>query len=325
MESGVTQPQPEGEGKPVTKHQKPSNWDSYTFRISAISIAGGVVVGVISFAATKLVTPDNKPVTATNATPAPRAISKQRTFPVVKFVGVIKPDGGVIEIAAPANDPIQKILVREGDFLRQGQPVVELASFNKFQATLDYTKSYYVTINRLKTCPISSLLPPVVPVIKPQLVGNKSTKPAAKKSDNVCFTPVSYEQMQSLVAEMPKLEATIAQMTTQIESSIIRSPRMTRVLKVLPPTNDVTQNRILLGDTRKMYALARVPLDNFRSLKLGLSCKLSSPVMQKAVDGKLTGLSNIVTAEGVDVSIAIANPKLVSSLTNLPVDVICNL
>jgi multidrug efflux pump subunit AcrA (membrane-fusion protein) len=323
MESGVTQPQPDGDDKAIAK---PTIWESYTVRIVALSVTGGIVAALAFFAATKLVSPGEKPAAvkkSVTVTPILKATSKPKSFPVIKLAGTIEPDGGVIAIAAPSGDSIAKVLVREGEFVRFGQPIVELGSYNKFKATLDYTKSYITTINRLKACGSTSSLPPVIPVSPPL----KSTLVANKKSlvkDTVCLAPVPYEQMQQLLSEMPKLEATIASMAIQTESTIIRAPRLSRVLKVFPSSSDAAQNRLLLGDTRKMYAIAKVSLDNYRALKRGSSCKIFSPVIAKPVDGKVGGMGNIVTSEGVDISIAVNNPKVVADLSKLPVEITCN-
>lgn len=235
MESGVTQPQTNDKSKTVAE----PIWKSYTFRIGVLSVVTGIVVAVFSFAAIKLNSLGNKPATVMNAnvTHVKKATLKQ-LIPVIKFTGTLKPKGVMIAIAASSGDSVSRMLVREGDMLRAGQPIVELASYNRVKATLDYTKSYMNTINRLKTCSNILPLPPVIPSekAKSQLVTNK--KPAVK--DTVCFTPVSYEQIQQLVAEIPKLEATIASLATQVESTMIRVPRPMRVLKVFPASNDAT-------------------------------------------------------------------------------------
>lgn len=305
---------------------KPTIWDSYMVRIGVLSIISGVIAALCFFAVSKLASPGGKNKSASaialKVPPAPKP------FPTIKLAGTIEPDGGVIALASPTGDSISKVLVREGEFVRVGQPVVELASYNKFKATLDYTKSYITSINRLKACGTTSSLPPVIPVsppLKSTLVADKKKPTKAPIKDTICLAPVPYEQMQQMLSEMPKLQATIDSMVTQAESTIIRAPRMSRVLKVFPPSNDATQNRVLLGDTRKMFAIAKVGLTDYRALKLGQSCKISLPVMFKPVDGKLTGIGNIVTPEGVDISISVMNPKLVSSLSKLKVDITCNL
>lgn len=326
-------------------YTKSKVWRSYTFRLSVVSVCIGGAIGAALFASASLKSPgnDKSPAVSTSNTQKPKPASK--VFPTINFSGVVKPDGGVISIAAPVGDSISKVLVRENQFVRANQPIAELASNSKLKASIEYTKSYMATINRLKGCstplgfatlperkpfPASGLtaasLPPVIPPQPPiKLIANKktSTLPTPPK-DNVCTTPVSYDQMQQLVGELPKLEANIASMSAIQESTIIRAPRLSRVLKVYPPTSDATETRVLLADTRKMYVLARVPLDNYRSLKLGNTCRISSKVMAAPVEGKLTGMGEIITPEGVDVSISIKNPKVVSSLSNLPVEVSCN-
>lgn len=331
MESGFSQPQPEDTqrddadkviaDKSIAKSTM--LWDLYMVRIGVLSIVGGVVAALSFFAVSKLTSPGSKPSTV-NASVKKTPVAP-KTFPIIRLTGTIEPDGGVIALASPSGDSISKVLVREGEFVRVSQPVVELASYNKFKATLDYTKSYITTINRLKACGTTSSLPPVIPVSSPLKSILVADKKKAPTKDTVCLAPVPYEQMQQMLSEMPKLQATIDSMAVQAESTIIRAPRMARVLKVLPPSNDATQNRVLLGDTRKMFAIAKVGLNDYRSLKLGQSCKISSPVMSKPVDGKLTGIGSIVTPEGVDVSISVMNPKFVSSLSKLVVDIACNL
>ncbi len=326
MESGI-QPQPE-DTQPDDANRvnaKSTILNSYMVRIGVLSIAAGVIAALSFSAVSKLASPGGKSSSVNASVKKIPSAPAPKPFPTIKLAGTIEPDGGVIALASPSGDSISKVLVREGEFVRVGQPVVELASYNKFKATLDYTKSYITTINRLKACGSTSSLPPVIPVsppLKSTLVANKKK---ATTKDTVCLAPVPYEQIQQMLSEMPKLQATIDSMATQAESTIIRAPRMARVLKVFPPSNDATQNRVLLGDTRKMFAIAKVGLTDYRALKLGQSCKISSPVMLKPVDAKLTGMGNIVTPEGVDISINIMNPKLVSSLSKLKVDITCNL
>lgn len=303
-------------------YTKSKVWGSYTFRLSVVSVCIGGAIGAALFASASLKSPgnDKSPAVSTSNTQKPKPASK--VFPTINFSGVVKPDGGVISIAAPVGDSISKVLVSENQFVRANQPIAELASNSKLKASIEYAKSYMATISRLKSCSTTALLPPVIPP-QPPIKLKKSTLPVPPK-DNVCATSVSYDQMQQLVGELPKLEASIASMAAQELSTIIRAPRLSRVLKVYPPTSYTAETRVLLGDTRKMYVLAKVPLDNYRSLKLGNTCRISSPVIATPVEGKLTGMGEIITPEGVDVSISIKNPKAVSSLSNLPVDVSCN-
>lgn len=235
----------------------------------------------------------------------------------ITMQGTIQPEGGIIGISIPADDRLYKTLVREGDTVKPNQPLVYLESFLKLKAQSQYIESYYKNLNRFKDCSKSKNKNSEL-----SLIVNKNLS----VYNSYCLQSLSSEQVQNIrVNELPKLQASIASINSQIEASIIRAPRQGKILKVFR-NPDISANKTVmyLGDTRSMFVIARLSASDYPYFEAGKTCKISSPAFGDIeVTGKTTGTGSLIRDSYFDASVKIDNTKAVSDFSNLKVAVVC--
>lgn len=140
----------------------------------------------------------------------------------------------------------------------------------------------------------------------------------------------SHSGLRSAIQQLKLAEA-------QLERTIIRAPKSGQILKIFAyPGEAISQQGILeLGNTRKMYAVAEVYETDVSLVKLGQRATVTSPAFSKPLTGTVTQIGRIVfknniigddptansDARVVEVKIRLAHSELVSSFSNLQVDV----
>lgn len=235
----------------------------------------------------------------------------------ISMAGIIQPEGGIIEISVPSNDRHYKTLVNEGDIVKSNQPLLYLESFLKLKAQGKYIEAYYKNINQFKDCSKPS---------KKESQASLAISNASVYSSN-CLQSLSLEQAENIrVNELPRLQASIVSINSQIEASIIRAPRIAKVLKIFRnPDSLPNKTAMYLGDIRSMFVSTRLLASDYPYIEEGQACNIISPAFGDIeVTGKLTGMGKLIRDRYFDVSIKIDNAEAVSDFSNLEVIVNCN-
>lgn len=233
----------------------------------------------------------------------------------ISMAGIIQPEGGIIKIDIPSNDRHYKTLVNEGDIVKPNQPLLYLESFLKLKAQGKYIESYYKNLNQFKDCSKPS---------KKESEASLAISNSSVYSSN-CLQSLSLEQAQNIrVNELPRLQASIVSINSQIEASIVRAPRVAKILKVFrnPEPN---KTAMYLGDTRSMFVSARLLSSDYPYIEEGQTCNIVSPAFGDIeVTGKLTGIGKLIRDSYFDIAIKIDNAEAISDFSNLEVIANCN-
>lgn len=253
------------------------------------------------------------------------AATKPKSKLYLSVSGFIQPEGKVVAVTAPVGERVLSTLVREGDYVRRGQVVAYLSSYEKLKAQLDYVSVYYSSVENSK--------PGLALAVNENSIQTKNTSkrelPPANSSNPQQFPNLTSTSAPILTpAEAAKNQAIIRYHQAQLEQGIVRAPRDGQVLKVLVRPGDyVRESGVLLqGNTSKMFVVASVPLQNIQKVKLGSVANISSSALSKPVLGKVTGVGKLVTTDAsgnsyLDVSVKIGDYRQVANMSNLPVRV----
>ena len=249
---------------------------------------------------------------------------------MVAAYGRIEPEGGVVQVAAPylfsAPQVIQKVLVKEGEMVREGQILAILDNQARLEAALANTKAdLSLAQSRLALATIrhtsGTVEASVAAVDEAQADLDHAERELARgielgseaaiarmdidrwRSEVAAKTAQREQCRQTHAALRDNSAAEVATATAVVESAkaavalaeaetafgVVRAPRDGRVLKTFLRGGELATSPLLeLGDTGTMNVLAEVYETEARFVKLGVPARITSDALAHPLTGKVT-------------------------------------
>jgi HlyD family secretion protein len=232
----------------------------------------------------------------------------------VTALGRLQPKDGVIRVAGPSHPSIVigQLLIDDGDPVKAGQTIAILDSYDSTKAT--------------------------VAQLEAQL---RNAEAEWRRTQTLLKDGfVSTSEYDARASKAEALRAQLTRARAELDMSVVRSPIDGQVLEVHARQGErVGPDGIAeLGQTDHMYAIAEVYETDVARVKLGQRATISSPALQRPVQGTVDrvglkiGKKDVLSvdpaaktdARVVEVEILLDKPQEVAGLTNLEVDVLIN-
>jgi HlyD family secretion protein len=229
----------------------------------------------------------------------------------VTALGRLEPKDGVIRVAGPARPAvvISKLLVEEGDAVREGQPIAVLDSYALHKAEVSRLQAELWKADR-----------ELERVLK--LYHDGVTSDSARDNAEIA-AKVARANLEGAQAEL--------------SLSVVRSPLSGQVLKIHARTGErVGLDGIAeLGQTDRMYVVAEIYETDIDRVHLNQRATITSPALREPISGTVERIGRKVgkmdvlntdpaaktDARVVEVDIRLDGDHDVSGLTNLQVEV----
>jgi len=230
----------------------------------------------------------------------------------VSALGRIEPQHGVFQVAGPPDLAvvIKQLLVKEGDQVKKGKVIAILAGIHVAEAEVARLRA------ELKNS-------------EHELNRNKPLYERRTITDS---------QWKSLQLARDVAVAKLQRAKAELELSKVRAPIDGQVLEIHAKAGERVDNDgiIELGDTSVMYVIAEVYETDIGRIRIGQQARIRSPALPHEVNGQVEhiglkiGKKDILNtdpvadadARVVEVDIRLDDPALVSTLTNLRVEVL---
>jgi len=222
---------------------------------------------------------------------APPALLPRR----IAALGRIEPLDGVVKLSVPsslANDPVARILVRDGEQVRQGQPLAILASADSLEQAVRQSQAAIATAERRITSQDS-----VIEKTRAQLAqaevelrrysglyasGASSAEERDRRQTLASTARANLDQALSdratLAAELGEKRADLARNRSELAKATILAPFSGTVFKVYAhPGDKVGDDGILdIGDSSRMGVIAEVYQTDRPGIALGQKVVISA-------------------------------------------------
>jgi HlyD family secretion protein len=267
---------------------------------SALPVAGAAFLAGLMAVAGGLAPAASGPFASVDS--APRAVTA---------LGRLEPKDGVIRVAGPARPAvvISKLLVEEGDPVREGQPIAVLDSYALHKAEVSRLQAELWKADR-----------ELERVLK--LYRDGVTSDSARDNAEIA-AKVARANLEGAQAELAL--------------SVVRSPLTGQVLKIHARTGErVGLDGIAeLGRTDQMYVVAEIYETDIERVHVNQRAKITSPALRQPISGtderigRKVGKMDVLNtdpaaktdARVVEVDIRLDGGQDVSGLTNLQVEV----
>jgi HlyD family secretion protein len=287
----------------------------------------------------------------------------------VTALGRVVPGREVFSIAAPQGNRILRLSAKEGQTVKSGEVLAELESHTlnlaereAARVALEETRARLIAETayaealieqsqqavRLAEAELSyeqgelkrmESLRVADAIAKHRLDAQKfkaeNLELAARKAAaELRASQASLERTRSLVA-VKSAEARLATTEAQLETTIIRAPIDGRILRVFTyPGERIGNDPIVqMGNTDDMHVIAEVHETDIRLIRLGQRATITSPALEKAIEGTVDEVGQLVykndvldvdpranrDARVVEVRIRLDQAGAVAALTNLEV------
>lgn len=222
---------------------------------------------------------------------APPALLPRR----IAALGRVEPLDGVVKLSVPsslANDPVARILVRDGEQVRQGQPLAILASADSLEQAVRQSQAAIATAERRITSQDS-----VIEKTRAQLAqaevelrrysglyasGASSAEERDRRQTLASTARANLDQALSdratLAAELGEKRADLSRNRSELAKATILAPFSGTVFKVYAhPGDKVGDDGILdIGDSSRMGVIAEVYQTDRPGIALGQKAVISA-------------------------------------------------
>ncbi len=229
----------------------------------------------------------------------------------ISCLGRIEPAGGVVRLSGPTalGAVIMELKVKEGDWVEKGQTLAILDNYPVSQAEYN--------------------------ALKVELELAEANLRREKKLARSQATSAS--KLENLELTVKSQRAQLAAAAAKLDLSLVKAPVKAQVIAIhAQPGERIGVDGIVeIGRTDTMYAVAEVYETDIAAVKPGQSATISSPALPQPVTGTVEsiglkvgridvlGMDPIAQADArvIEVDIRLDDVELVSSLTNLQVEV----
>jgi HlyD family secretion protein len=229
----------------------------------------------------------------------------------VSALGRLEPKDGVIRVAGPSRPAvvISKLLVEEGDHVKEGQPIAILDSYEVQKAEAARLQAELANAER-----------------------------ELERASQLFADGVSSDSSRDVAEMKAKVaRAFMAGAKAELERSIVRSPLEGQVLEIHARTGERVgvEGIAELGRTQEMYAIAEVYETDIAKVAVGQRARVESPAFDGVIGGVVERIASKVRpmeivstdpaaktdARVIEVEIRLDDDTDVSRLTNLEVEV----
>ena len=266
----------------------------------------------------------------------------------------LEPSSRVVNVAAPSNDVIQQILVREGNRVDSDEVLVLLGSYALRAAELDAAR---ISLERARLEPLeveaqrarvraveAELDHARLEVESQEGLSRKGFSAGKEFRDAQLQVRRAEEKLREASALLERRTANVdlvlreaqnqvLQAEARLAQSMIKAPLDGRILRILMKEGErVDMNPVVsIGATENMVAVAEVHANEIRLVEIGQRATFTSPALPDPIEGKVESIgemifSNSVTGEDptaprglriVQVRVLLDQNELAERLTNL--------
>ncbi|MFM7314123.1 MAG: efflux RND transporter periplasmic adaptor subunit [Cyanobium sp.] len=237
----------------------------------------------------------------------------------IAALGRVEPLDGVVKLSVPsslANDPVSRILVKDGDQVTRGQPVAILESAASLEQAVRQSEAAIATAGRRIASQDS-----VIDKSRAQLAqaevelrrysglyasGASSAEERDRRQTIASTTRATLDQAISdratLAAELAEKQADLARNRSELAKATIRAPFSGTVFKIYAhPGDKVGDDGILdIGDSRRMGVIAEVYQTDRPGIALGQKAVISAEGFPgKAMTGTVVEIARQVSRQTV--------------------------
>lgn len=222
---------------------------------------------------------------------APPALLPRR----IAALGRVEPLDGVVKLSVPsslANDPVSRILVKDGEQVRQGQPLAILESAASLQESVRQSEAAIATAERRITSQDSVIAKNRAQLQQAEVElrrygglyasGASSAEERDRRQTLASTARANLDQALSdratLAAELGEKRADLARNRSELAKATIRAPFSGTVFKVYAhPGDKVGDDGILdIGDSSRMGVIAEVYQTDRPGIALGQKALISA-------------------------------------------------
>jgi HlyD family secretion protein len=261
-------------------------------------------------------------------------------------LGRLKPSGGVIALTVPPGNIIVSVLVKRGDIVRKGAPVltVQDSGQNKLDVELAELDLKEVLISTKKSSEIKTIEVGIarmaydhaVSALKRLVEGGSETYSAQAKEDGEHLVKTTKAKLEVAEQDLARLEAERETRTAKANMKLEAAKRKLRQTSVVAPidgtilemmqgTGDVGGSgpALKMADLRQMDAVIEVFEGDVLKLSPDLKATITSKSLPAPLTGRIVSIGQIVSAQSrnSEVIIRLDDPKTAAKLINLEVNV----
>ncbi len=228
----------------------------------------------------------------------------------VSSLGRIEPLNGVYQLAGPSDlSVVAELRVVEGQMVSRGDVLATLDTFKIRQAELQ----------------------------RAQVASKHARKVLAREQELNATDVISEARLDEAERDVQVLDAEVAAARANLARAQVSAPIGGRVLLIHSRGGERIgpAGLLELGDTSRMYVVAEVYETDIGLVEVGQRASISSPALPHSLSGKVERIGNVIgksdvldldpiarmDSRVVEVFILLDDPEVVSSLTNLQVDV----
>lgn len=266
----------------------------------------------------------------------------------VGALGRLKPSKGVIAVAVPSGSTIISVLVKRGDVVKKGTPLLTVQAQDINPSRLDADLAE-LDLKEAKTATVKAIDIKKIEVeiakmefehatasLQRLLSGGTDTYSAQSKEDREHLVRTSKSRLDVALQDMNRLETeresrvAKAQMKLdaarkKLQQTVMSSPVDGTVLEVLQGAGDVGGGGAVLkiADLRQIDAVIEVFEGDVLKLSPGLKASITSKSLPKPLSGKIVAIGQIVNTQSrnSEVIVRLDNPGIAAKLINLEVNV----
>ncbi|MEB3331656.1 MAG: efflux RND transporter periplasmic adaptor subunit [Synechococcaceae cyanobacterium] len=254
------------------------------------------------------------------ARPATQADPASRPLPYrIAALGRVEPLDGVVKLAVPAslaNDAVRELLVREGQQVSRGQPLVILASQDSLDKTVRQAESAVLVAERKLQAQDSAIARSRAQLQQADVevrryselytAGAASAELRDRRLTIQSTTRANLDQAiadrGTLVAELAQKRADLARDRSELDKATIRAPFGGTVFKIhAHPGDRVGDDGILdIGDSSRMGVIAEVYQSDRPGIALGQRAVISADGFPgRSMSGRVVEISRQVSRQTV--------------------------
>lgn len=254
------------------------------------------------------------------ARPKPQAESASRPLPYrIAALGRVEPLDGVVKLSVPAslaNDAVRELLVKEGQQVVRGQPLVVLASQDSLEKTVRQAESAVLVAERKLQAQDSAIDRSRAQLQQAEVevrrynelytAGAASAELRDRRLTIQSTTQANLDQAiadrGTLVAELAQKRADLARDRSELDKATIRAPFAGTVFKIhAHPGDRVGDDGILdIGDSSRMGVIAEVYQSDRPGIALGQGARISADGFPgRSLTGRVVEISRQVSRQTV--------------------------
>lgn len=236
----------------------------------------------------------------------------------VSAVGRVLPGSGVIDLAAPAGDTVEAVLVKEGAWVEAGTPLARLGSAAAAQHRVRQAEAEVASARQRQQGDLALARQLLAVAEEEAQIAEARLKRIRGAGDSEFISPDTIEARSlAAAAARSKLaqarqdlaktesegrkavdlaEGEVRTASSALAASQVQAPVKSRVLKILarPGQSTGRQDLFKLGDTSTIHVVAEVYETDVLKVKAGQRATITSPAFPKAMTGVVENVGGMV-------------------------------